>query len=517
MGVPSYFNYILQKYKYETIIKNKPPFEPKYLFFDLNCAIHPVVKKNPTYTIDEMYKEIIIYINIIIDYVKPTDNIYLIIDGVAPRAKMEQQRNRRYKSILYKEKQKKIYEKYKQKIDLIHDYNMISPGTDFMNNLSIYLKKTYEKNPLIIISDSNDPGEGEHKIFNYIRNSDFDRVIIYGLDADLIFLSLINYKYVKNIMLIRESLLMSNELNSEKSPFLYLDIDLLYEKLVIELSGDCINSNVIIDYVFISFFLGNDFLPNIPSLHIKEGSIDHLIEIYKTIKTELNNETLIIMVENNIDINLKFLKKLYNELIKIENELLIHYSNKKDQRITSMKKKFKYMKPLEREIEELNYIEWIKPDIINYSDSDWKKRYNKYYFNKKNPKKIADEYFNGMKWILLYYLGLNTNNNWYYPYYVAPSISDFQLKKFNNIENNSSLIISPLLQLIYILPFESIHLLPEEIRKIIEKRDLNFHIYYPTEVKIDTMNRKYFNDSLIYLPNIDLEYLYYLFKPLLGP
>lgn len=96
-----------------------------------------------------------------------------MIDGVAPRSKMNQQRERRYKSHFFKELEPKI---------TLWDSNKITPGTEFMEKLT---KNLHLQFPNFTISDSNEPGEGEHKMMKILldTNEINGNILIYGLDC----------------------------------------------------------------------------------------------------------------------------------------------------------------------------------------------------------------------------------------------------------------------------------------------------------------------------------------------
>eukprot|EP01090_Pellita_catalonica_P013737 TRINITY_DN3328_c0_g2_i1.p1 TRINITY_DN3328_c0_g2~~TRINITY_DN3328_c0_g2_i1.p1 ORF type:complete len:314 (-),score=34.81 TRINITY_DN3328_c0_g2_i1:486-1295(-) len=145
----------------------------------------------------------------------------MAIDGVAPRAKMNQQRSRRFKSI--SEAQDAKEQKARAREELLKlgkelpeeksshfDSNVITPGTHFMkrvaDGLRWYVSERLNsdagwKDVKIILSDATVPGEGEHKIMEYIRlhraQSDYEPNVthcIYGADADLIMLAIATHE-----------------------------------------------------------------------------------------------------------------------------------------------------------------------------------------------------------------------------------------------------------------------------------------------------------------------------------
>ncbi len=223
MGIPLFFRYLVNNY--DNIITNKKHYpQIDNLYLDLNCAIHyccrEILKditfsKANQYRIEgKMINNVIKYIEILLDYSNPQKLLYIAIDGPAPKAKMIQQRQRRFKKYYEKNAIEKI--KRENGVEIIKqeewDTNAITPGTVFMQNLSIKLKTALKTNSKckhlnIIISDSNVPGEGEHKLLhhlkenNSINNSNVN--VIYGLDADLIMLCISSK--LNNILLLRGS------------------------------------------------------------------------------------------------------------------------------------------------------------------------------------------------------------------------------------------------------------------------------------------------------------------------
>ena len=119
----------------------------------------------------------------------------IAFDGVAPAAKLKQQQTRRNKNDFLKQK-------FKNSKETKESWNTsaITPGTQFMKQLPISVTDFFKPKNNIIVSGSDKPGEGEHKIFEWIRENktkaglqgidSTKKCIIYGLDSDLIMLAL---------------------------------------------------------------------------------------------------------------------------------------------------------------------------------------------------------------------------------------------------------------------------------------------------------------------------------------
>lgn len=456
MGIPAYFKYIKTKVKKSILLE--PPSKTQNLFLDFNGIIHGCKEEvfSDNGSEKDIYPKIISYIEYIVQLIEPSQLLYIAIDGVAPRSKMEQQRKRRYKSAQDRNMKPAMTGCDKQK----WDSNAISPGTRFMNNVdynlysSSYLKHL-SKSIKVIVSNSSCPGEGEQKIFRYLRQlPDDDGInVIHGLDADLIMLSLLQNQ--KNIYLYREYL---------EKPFF---ININEFSISLKNIHNNINSH---DYVFLSFIMGNDFLPHFYALYMRLGLLDKVLEIYNEIYNELN-ECLII--DNKI--NHSFLLKLIQKLSVREDQLVKNRAN-----AMVYKKLIKHGHSPEEKFEHFPDYFRNKEIFINFGNEGWRQRYYDTIGETNNIENMCREYVNGLAWNIKYYTSSDptnssVNQSWYYPYLHAPLLKDLaeylESSPIHYPMNNIDKKYSSLQQLAIILPPQSAHLLPKSWKPVILAND----------------------------------------------
>lgn len=516
MGIPSFFKQTIQDYPEIICPISSIHKTIDYLCLDLNCAIHPCCahKENE----QDMYHSIFEKIQECITLTKVSKCVYIAIDGPAPRTKMEQQRQRRLKSS-QEEKQ--------------WDTNAITPGTLFMEKLNIYLDqkcKTLSIN--YILSDSNEPGEGEHKIMKFIDTLPVSQTIsVYGLDADLIMLSLIRQH---NVFLLRERTIYNFEDINED--YLYLNISLLKKYVIETLQKPYIrisNKSLLQDYIFLCFFIGNDFIMNTPAVNIRYNGIQTLLQTYLSLQQTY--EGLFYLLDDKQDIHLPHFKLLIRSLAIREEVLLqdiLEIRKKQYRRFTSMNKKcINYYK--DKTIQEIiddkpnlqkirvsldeyeTYVNNIPIQNISFEEKIiQEKKYNLYHLfhtEYSDPSiqeiipsmidNVCRDYLRSIYWTTHYYFNECLSWKWYYPHHFSPLLSDLHitLEKITTLDKLSNKLSDktpylPAEQLSIVLPKKSHNLLQD-------KRYLLQDYMYPTKTPLTIFMKRYLWECHPLLPH----------------
>jgi 5'-3' exoribonuclease 1 len=540
MGIPSYFSFIVKNHA--SIIKKYDGLKKvNHLYLDCNSIIYDAVnnvnwkEENSTKT-SILLKWVINKIEEYIMTIKPKDTIFIAFDGVAPVAKLEQQRGRRYKSWYQNNILQDIGISKKEDA---WNTSAITPGTEFMNELNDTIKKHFIKVPNtstntfgevhnIIVSGSDVEGEGEHKMFEYIRAHADDHkdstTIIYGLDADLIMLSINHLPVCPNIFLFRETphFIQSIDSTLEPNQTYLLDIPELTRIITLNMNNGVEMTtqqqrNRIYDYILICFMLGNDFLPHFPAVNIRTGGIDKLLNAYKaTIGGTANNlsdGTQIFW--NNFRKFVEFLAKQEEEFIKTEMKLRdkreripFHVqrstqdNNNNNNNNNTPEEKFK-------KFEALPTYKRDTEKFINPFKMYWRERYYKALFkidiNDERRRQISVNYLEGLEWTMKYYTTNCPDWRWCYKYNYPPLLEDlyknipsFETTFLQNKERNP---VTPLVQLCYVLPKSSLGLLPDNLsREIVSK----YSHLYNDDCDFVWSYCKYFWESHVELPEMDI-------------
>lgn len=515
MGVPSYFKWIYDNHRSNLLTHKCPYKEVSSLYLDFNCLIHPACKERGGMSQKEMLQNVETYFRAIVDFVQPNSLIYVAVDGVVPVAKMEQQRKRRFRSAADKIYLDTLKQKYNIPCDK-NDFNMISPGTTFMKKLDKMLH-SLKFDTKVIISGSNIPGEGEHKIMDHIRSCEKEGpIVVYGLDADLIFLCLVNFK--KELILVRETTFFGK--SSSKFDYLYVNIPelrlLLHNSLApkeqhTKLDTSPYVQKTIIDYAYMCFLHGNDFLPHIPSMLIREGALDIAIQAYKKVRSK----NMFVNLVQKGAVNSVILMQLLFELLSVEEAQLKKITDARNKRVNRASKQKKSV-TYDEEVYEYNYIEPRVEDKIFFGYPGWKERYTKDISNDEIFRGCQD-YLDGMLWSVKYYTKGCIDWGWKYNSSYVPCIDDlYSFLKIGLLDPNrltkESYIpvlngpVSTDVQLLYILPPQSKALLPVKLRCLMSKSSV-IKSYYPETFCIDSTNKKLLWECEPILNPIDMDLL----------
>jgi len=484
---------------------------------DCNSIIYDVVHAHPEVVEHENIIEFVIAkIREYIRVIRPTRFTMVAFDGVAPMAKMEQQRLRRFKSVTAT-----TTAEVNIKPTIGFNTVQITPGTPFMTLLSKKMEAAFSGDASVVVATSSGAGEGEQKLFAHLRANpctDCD-VAVYGLDADLIMLALLHLDYARNIFVCREedkrkgsargqsqnpgqsqnqgphdngknsvnSVKSGNSGNSEKDveDLIFLDARALSLTLCAEMATT-LQKPGIEEYAFLCLFLGNDFLPHFPTLNLRTVGLNRLMEAYRAVisshpsrrlvrKTRtipeqtITNKHYSVLGSNEYVVEWKNVAALVGELARYEQEFLRQEMVVRDgwevaerRRLTTQGSGIEvWMESapvLFREIEHYICNGGVGGGVggIRYG---WRGRYYRALFSPGvEPREVTKNYAEGLDWVLQYYTRGCVDTRWKYRYAYPPLLGDLAAGG-GGLEGaewgrggGGQTFVSPREQLLYVVP-----------------------------------------------------------------
>ena len=507
MGIPSYFAHLVRSHR--RVIKEVSHKRTlRRLYLDCNSIIYDSVrmlKYDPKHLAQFERQLIACVIEKIKDYIRalrPTDLVYVAFDGVAPVAKLEQQRGRRFKGSWHKQ----AVSRFQRSSGPSWDTTAITPGTRFMGALTRGARSAFSSTVCrelrvghVKVSGPDEPGEGEHKIYHHIRVNKapvngFSAV--YGLDADLIMLTLNHLSHDPTLVLYRETpeFIRSLDRTLDPNKRYVLDIPAFANILA------STTSTTAHDYIFSCFLLGNDFLPHFPALNIRLDGLERVGEARCSIRGLVDGPR----------INWPTVRRFIAHLARDEEGAIedsIHRRRKQSRNVRrNLKTDDDWVNALPMFDRELEEHVWRLED--SYADN--RQRYYKDLVgvdpSETRIAHMSQTYIEGLAWTWAYYTGDCPSWRWHYPYPYPPLLRD--LVRYIPTSAGSDPTprcqlppVHPWVQLAYVLPRSGLSLLP---RSLTPKLNM---AWYPQNVELKYAFCRYLWESHPIMPDIPLHQL----------
>lgn len=518
MGVVRFYKWIKDK-RFNSVVKRDLSMRIDHFMLDLNGLLHRAAQmayaygdfddkevraeieelnkqpEGPEYLKNQYFLYVYQLLTDVVSNVRPRVQLVLAVDGIAPAAKVGQQRQRRYKSSA-------------NGVDPVFDRNAITPFTPFMEELNLMIRGWIEANrgwlPEVVYSSYEVPGEGEHKIMSLLRrnksniNARGENVCVYGLDADLIMLTMLSG--IDNIVIMRESMTDIVDINAFKSE--------IKERYHIEPE----------DFVVLLSLIGNDFLPHPAWMTDTEVAIDTILETYRDryapapsivdaegIQSVINREKFY-----------SFLRLLADEedrlLVKASGEARRHFTFNKAREYVAYVGTVADDKRTRFQFNPSRFrSEWYTNAVSNHDEETLAKLDLSI-----RPPSIEDAardmshaFIATVEWVLNYYKHGHErlNKRWIYEFHHAPLIRDLATHCLDAPEvfrDNGRGFISAYEQLLAVIPPKSVGILPPRLRKFYTHASAIADIF-PERFITEVNDPSRPHESVALLPFVDLD------------
>lgn len=526
MGIPGFYGGWVRRRPYPNLLHNRLPPNVASLSIDMNSLIHkcaqmvyaygdhadPVRTKlvataDPAYLEMELHQTIATAIMNLFAQVRPSEVLCLAVDGVAPRAKINQQRQRRYRA-------------GQNPQSTTFDTNAVTPGTEFMLRLDNFLQRWILTNqtilpPKVIYSSHRVPGEGEHKIFDFMRSGEIPDVgahVLHGLDADLFMLSMV--APFDNIFLMRE------DDTGRQGGLNVVSISALKRGI----NGDLGTISGYNDFVLMMYLVGNDFLPAASALEEIVHSVDLLMQVYRETRAEFPDSFTGLTRGDEIDwVNLgRFLAKfaarepsLMEAIAKRDyrfpSPMIEHATTRVQEVGRPLRKTFNF-----ETFRGLWYVNALGPKGDAALGAKFLGDEVPYQVTNDRIVLMALNYLTGLAWNFLYYKRgtMAVNASYLYRYYHAPLFLDLaalvQQYPGQYLSPHEAQEDQPMFgmaeQLLAVLPPRSMKLLPPELQPLMASNSLIADMF-PQKFLIEVYGRNDDRHGLVLLPPVESERL----------
>lgn len=553
MGVPGLFQWIVQRFpkQHKHFLKTiKTSFPADYLYIDANALLHSAaqivfeygngaidkghgLKRKSQYSslpfnekLTKLFTIFFQYIKELIEVCPPRKLLYIAIDGPAPLAKQAQQRQRRFQAAAAAENSSP-----KNDDPAKFTSACMTPGTEFMLQLTRFINYQIrvlvggmQKPYNVVFSSPRVPGEGEHKILDFIRALPSDEKkmashTFFGPDGDLLILTMCTG--CENICLLRHDI-------SQPDEYDLIDIgsivksNLMYSVLSTDRKRDYVD--VTNDFILLGFLVGNDFLPKIQMFTYLKDGLNLMTLLYSEVFSTIPNVGARYLTKNG-RININNLQIFIQLLADRERQYLL------SQRSVVLDEKFKNHTLLKHIVDITSSTNLEELKVIPSMHIEYNKRipvaalnfaaYRVDYYKKANVTKedeierMAIEWIRGLQWVFIYYTKQNPSWAWYYPYHYAPlmcdvvnalcTLTDIHSKWYRQIMTFEP-SVPPLqfVQLMCVLPRTSSHLLPQPFQDEINNKDSIIFKYFENKFHVDYEGKTKEYMGVVKLPFVNL-------------